>query len=102
MRIRLQIAKRIRDLSLFNLAIDSKPRGCHLGHLRAGDAAHDGRAVARATVAQCKTGQAVRFELTEQTRDAVGAWIAAADSRSHQFLFLPVAPTCPPGSIRGS
>jgi len=28
MRIRLQIAERLRDLALFNLAIDSKLRGC--------------------------------------------------------------------------
>jgi hypothetical protein len=37
--IRLQIAERIRDLALFNLAIDSKLRGCDLLHLRVGDVA---------------------------------------------------------------
>lgn len=86
-RIRLQIAERIRDLALFSLAIDSKLRGCDLVNLQVGDVAHGGRVVARATVVQRKTGQPVRFELTEQTRDAVEAWIAAADLRSAQFLF---------------
>ncbi len=86
-RIRLEIAGRIRDLALFNLAIDSKLRGCDLVNLRVGDVAHGGRVVARAAIVQRKTGQPVRFELTEQTRDALQTWIAAADLRSEQFLF---------------
>ena len=32
-RIRLQLAGRLRDLALFNLAIDSKLRGCGLSTL---------------------------------------------------------------------
>ena len=64
-RIRLQLAGRIRDLALFNLAIDSKLRGCDLVSLRVGDVAHGGRVVARAAVVQRKTGHPVRFELTE-------------------------------------
>ena len=86
-RIRLQIAGRIRDLALFNLAIDSKLRGCDLVNLRVGDVAHGGGVVARAAVVQRKTGQPVRFELTEQTRDSIQTWIAAVDLRSEQFLF---------------
>ena len=78
-RIRLQIAQRTRDLALFSLAIDSKLRGCDLVNLRVGDVAHGGRVVARATIVQRKTGQPVRFELTEETRDAVETWIAAAN-----------------------
>jgi hypothetical protein len=38
-RIRLQLAQRKRDLALFNLAIDSKLRGCDLVSLRVGDVA---------------------------------------------------------------
>ena len=75
-RIRLQIASRIRDLALFNLAIDSKLRGCDLVQLRVRDVAHGEHVVSRASIMQQKTGQPVRFELTEQTRDAVQAWIA--------------------------
>jgi integrase len=77
-RIRLQLAKRTRDLALFNLAIDSKLRGRDLVRLRVGDIAHSGRVVARATVMQRKTQQPVRFELTEQTRDSAEAWITRA------------------------
>jgi len=29
-RVRLEIADKVRDLALFNLAIDSKLRGCEL------------------------------------------------------------------------
>ena len=70
-RIRLQLAGRIRDLALFNLAIDSKLRGCDLVNLQVRDVAHSGRIVARAAVIQRKTDPAVRFELTEQTWDTV-------------------------------
>lgn len=76
-RIRLQIAERARDLALFNVAIDSKLRGCDLVRLRVRDVAHGDRALSRATVQQRKTGQPVRFELTEQTRESIAGWIAA-------------------------
>ncbi len=72
-RIRLQLGKCTRDLALFNLAIDSKLRGCDLVRLRVDDIALGGRAVARATVVQRKTRRPVRFELTEQTRKAPGS-----------------------------
>jgi len=55
-RIRLQIARPIRDLALFNLAIDSKLRGCDLVRLRVRDVAHGEHVVSRATVLQLKTG----------------------------------------------
>ncbi len=86
-RIRLQLAGRTRDLALFNLAIDSKLRGCDLVSLRVGDVAQGSHVLARATAVQRKTGQPVRFELTKQTREAISAWIAAAHLRSEQFLF---------------
>jgi integrase len=86
-RIRLQIARRIRDLALFNLAIDSKLRGCDLVRLRLRDVAHGEHVVSRATVLQQKTGQPVRFELTEQTREAVQAWIAERKLSAGDFLF---------------
>jgi integrase len=86
-RIRLQIAKRVRDLALFNVAIDSKLRGCDLVQLHVRDVAHGDRALSRATVQQRKTGQPVRFELTEQTRESVAAWIAAAKLSSGDPLF---------------
>ena len=86
-RIRLQIAQRTRDLALFNLAIDSKLRGCDLVQLRVIDVAHGEHIVSRASVMQEKTGQPVRFELTEQTRDAVQAWIAMKRLCAGDYLF---------------
>jgi integrase len=86
-RIRLQLAKRERDLALFNLAIDSKLRGCDLVKLQVRDVAHGGKAISRATVMQQKTAQPVKFELTDQTREAVEAWITKAHLVSGQFLF---------------
>ena len=65
-RTRLQLLKRFRDLALFNLAIDSKLRGCDLVGLRIADVAPHGYAVDRASVRQRKTGRPVRFEITEQ------------------------------------
>jgi hypothetical protein len=67
-RTKLQMQERLRDLAMFNLAIDSKLRGCDLVALKVADIAPSGYAVDRATIRQKKTGQPVRFELTEQTR----------------------------------
>ena len=64
-------ARQPRDLALFNLAIDSKLRGCDVVAVKVDDVAPNGYAVDRATVRQRKTGRPVRFELTEQTRHAI-------------------------------
>ena len=64
-RTRLQISGRIRDLALFNLAIDSKLRGCDLVGLKVEDVAPHGYAIDRATIRQRKTGRPVKFEITE-------------------------------------
>src|SRR5256884_2471152 len=86
-RIRLQLEYRTRELALSNLAIDSKLRGCDLVSLRVHDVTQANRVVSRAIVMQKKTQRPVQFEITEQTRDAVGAWIAAARLKPEQFLF---------------
>ena len=86
-RIRLQLAKRTRELALLNLAIDSKLRGCDLVGLRVHDVVQGRRVAARAIVMQKKTQRPVQFEITEQTRDAVAAWIATAHLKPEQFLF---------------
>ena len=67
-RTKLQVDGRTRDLAMFNLAIDSKLRGCDVVALRIEDVAPSGYAVDRATVRQKKTGQPVRFELTAMIR----------------------------------
>jgi integrase len=86
-RIRLQLTRRARDLALFNLGIDSKLRGCDLVGLRVCDVAQGGRVAPRAIVMQRKTHRPVQFELTEQTREAVQAWITQAKLTGDQFLF---------------
>jgi integrase len=86
-RTRLQMAGRGRDLAMFNLAIDSKLRGCDVVALRVEDVAPSGYAVERATVRQRKTGRPVRFELTEQTRQAVDDYIKASGKKPGEFLF---------------
>jgi integrase len=86
-RVRLQIEGRRRDLAMFNLAIDSKLRGCDLVRLRIDDVFAGGGVRDRATVIQKKTGRPVQFEITDQTRAAVGEWLAALDARKGQYLF---------------
>ena len=70
-RTKLQIEGWKRDLALFNLAIDSKLRGCDLVAVRVDDVAPSGCAMDRATIRQKKTGRPVRFEMTDQTRLAI-------------------------------
>jgi integrase len=86
-RTKLQVEGRIRDLAMFNLAIDSKLRGCDIVGLKVEDIAPSGYAVERATVRQKKTGQPVRFELTEQTRQAVDEYVRTLDKKISEFLF---------------
>jgi integrase len=86
-RTKLQVEKRTRDLAMFNLAVDSKLRGCDVVRLRVEDVAPHGMTVDRATVRQRKTGHPVRFELSEQTREAVDSYIRSASRRPGEFLF---------------
>ena len=60
-RTKLQIEQRARDLAMFNLAIDSKLRGCDVVALKVEDIAPNGYSVDRATVRQKKTGRAPRI-----------------------------------------
>jgi len=86
-RTRLYLAGRTRDLALFNLAIDSKLRGSDVVSLRVEDVATHGYAIDRATVRQKKTGRPVKFEITEQTRQAVDAYLRDTGIGSGNFLF---------------
>lgn len=86
-RIRLQLGKRLRELALFNLAIDSKLRGCDLVKLKVRDVAHGDNISKRAMIMQQKTHQPIQFELTEQTRNAVSEWIKKAKLKNEDFLF---------------
>jgi integrase len=86
-RTKLQIDQRTRDLALFNLAVDSKLRGCDVVALKVEDVAPNGYCADRATVRQKKTGLPVRFELTEQTRQAVDEYIRTTSKKSGEFMF---------------
>lgn len=86
-RTKLQLEGCKRDLALFNLALDSKLRGCDVVSIHVEDIAPRGYAVDRATVRQKKTGHPVRFEITEQTRQALDDYIRAEDKRPAEFLF---------------
>ena len=102
-RIRLQIANNLRDLALFNLAIDSKLRGCDLVKIRVLDVAHGDRVSKRAMIMQQKTQQPVQFEITEQTREAISNWISHTQLKSHDPLFrvaLKIRHICRPGNTQ--
>ena len=95
-RVRLQMKHRKRDLALFNLAIDSKLRGCDLVSLRVDDIAAGGRVRDRATIIQHKTCRPVQFEIMEQTRASVQEWLDARPAdRGHVFpRARPASPDC--------
>jgi integrase len=86
-RIRLQLAERTRELALFNLAVDSKLRSCDLVKLRVRDVTHGESVAARTIVMQQKTRRPVQFEITEQTRDTLAAWIRGRALKQEDYLF---------------
>jgi integrase len=86
-RTRLQLTGKSRDLALFNLAIDSKLRGCDVVALKAEDVAPAGYATDKAIVRQRKTGRSVKFELTDQTRQSIDDYLKSRWKRPGEFLF---------------
>lgn len=86
-RVRLQMGERHRELALFNLAIDSKLRGCDLVALWLCDLVRDGGMGTRAMIVQRKTGRPVQFELTEQTRQSLMDWITQRHLSATDYLF---------------
>jgi integrase len=82
-RTRLQVEGRTRDLAMFNLAIDSKLRGCDVVAIKVEDVAPHGY-----TADRKKTGRPVRFELTELTRQAIDDYIRLADKKTGEHLFV--------------
>lgn len=85
---------------MFNLAIDSKLRGCDLVNQRVRDIMHGNQILTRAIVVQQKTQRPVQFELTEPTRTAVSAWIEEAKLKPEQPLFPSRASKSPHVSTR--
>lgn len=86
-RVRLQLERSIRDLAMFDIAIDSKLRGCDVVALRICDVMAAGAMRARSIVTQQKTGRPVHFEITEQTRRSLIAWLRLRPSSESDWLF---------------
>lgn len=93
-RVRLQVAGNARDLALFNIAVDSKLRGCDLVIIRVTDVFVAGNVKERASIVQRKTGKPVRFEITETTRLSLDRWISDPEKTGLEFLW--------PSQIHGS
>jgi len=92
-RVRLQIERRLRDLALFDIALDSKLRGCDVVSLRVPDVVAAGAFRRRAIVIQQKTGRPVQFEITEQARRSLADWLKVRNGEQDGWLF-PSRMTC--------
>jgi site-specific recombinase XerC len=86
-RVRLEMTDNKRDLALFNMAVDSKLRGCDLVCLKVNDVYAAGRVKERASVTQSKTRKPVRFEITETTRLSVERWIKYPEMIGCEYLW---------------
>ena len=86
-RVRLQIDHRLRDLALFDVALDSKLRGCDVVSLRLPDVLAAGTLRRRASVIQQKTGRPVQFEITEQARRSLADWLKVRRGEPDGWLF---------------
>jgi integrase len=86
-RARLELAGNLRDLALFNVAIDSKLRGCDLVRLKVRHLVSSERVRERVTIVQSKTGQPVQFELSENTRESVITWTNTLEMMRTEFMF---------------
>lgn len=85
-RARLELAGNLRDLALFNVAIDSKLRGCDLIKLAVTDLVKDDCVRERVSVIQSKTKRPVQFELTENRRETVIAWVNSPEMIAYRFM----------------
>lgn len=86
-RFWLERERRSRDRALFDLAIDSKLRGCDLVRLRIGDLISGGRVRSRAIVVQQKTGRPVQFELLEPARASILGWLKRRGGGLDDYAF---------------
>jgi integrase len=90
----------MRDLAIFNLAIGSKLRACDLVKLRLDDICSGTIVRRRATVVQKKTGRPVQFEISEQSRNSVEAWLPTLRATGSRYLFPTRIHASPHISIR--
>jgi integrase len=86
-RFWLEREGRLRDRALFNLAIDSKLRGCDVVKIRISDLTNSGRVRSRATIVQQKTGRPVQFELLETARASILEWLEHRGGTFDDYAF---------------
>ncbi|GLS45360.1 tyrosine-type recombinase/integrase [Methylobacterium brachythecii] len=86
-RFWLDREQRVRDRAMFDLAIDSKLRGCDLVKLRVGDLVSGGRVRTRAIVIQSKTGRPVQFEILEPARTSILTWLECRGGTLDDYAF---------------
>ena len=86
-RFFLDREERLRDRALFDLAIDSKLRGCDLVKLKIGDLVAGSEVRDRAMIIQRKTGRPVQFEITADARTSLGTWLLRRGGTIDDFVF---------------
>lgn len=86
-RFFLEREGRLRDRALFDLAIDSKLRGCDLVKVKIGDMVSGAEIGTRAIVVQQKTGRPVQFELTADVRASLLAWLERRGGAIDDYAF---------------
>ena len=86
-RFSLDREGRLRDRAMFDLAIDSKLRGCDVVKIKIGDLVVGGRVRNRAIVVQQKTGRPVQFELLDPARGSILAWLERRGGSLDDFAF---------------
>src|SRR5262249_36816987 len=100
-RTKLQVEGRIRDLAMFNFAIDSKLRASDIVRITMDDVAPHGRTLNRVTIRQKKTGQPVTFELTDQARKSIDEYVRVTCKKIRR-LFIRQSQAWRPGYIYAS
>lgn len=86
-RTRLEISINLRELTMFNLALDCKLRACDFVKLKVKDIAHGTTVQSRAILVQQKTGKPVQFEITTKTRNSITSWIKSQRLNASDYLF---------------
>jgi site-specific recombinase XerC len=86
-RFWLDREQRLRDRAMFDLAIDSKLRGCDIVKMKIGDVVRGGQVRSRAIVVQQKTGRPVQFELLEPARNSILVWLERRRGALEDFVF---------------
>ena len=86
-RFYLDEHRRLRDRALFDLAIDSKLRGCDLVKIKIGDIMGGGEIRNRATVVQQKTNRPVQFEIMTEARKSLETWLQRRGGTIFNFVF---------------